>query len=724
MSDKTLSNESNNGLNEGTLLNRMTNRIRQSLELQEILSATAREVRSFLGTDRVKIYQFQPDGSGQVIAESIHDNRLPSLLGLFFPGSDIPPASRELFIKARQRCIVDVPSQHVTLSRLENPGVSTTLTLKDVQNYPVEEILQRPVEECHIQYLLAMGVQSSVVIPILHHRELWGLLVSHNAQPKQFSNKKLQIAQLVADQVSIAISQSYLLSQARERAHRETVINQISSLLHSPLPVYEILQTVLEQLVKVVEGTAGRLYLLPDRTDSSEQLYIVGKQPQLPDDHKLLENARFWQRLMPQENETIRQPETVFERWDASLGSESEREVRLRGENLGFSPQAISDIYQEPLLEEVYPAFQSGRIRSLLVMPLRYGNLPLGYLTVFRDEIDTDIIWAGRFEPDERNDRPRASFEAWRELKHGQAREWTSEEIDLVQSLGVHLTMAVMQNRLYQYEREQRVLVEMRNRELNTARVAAEEASRLKSDFLSSTSHELRTPLASTLNYLKLLKEGFYDNSEELQEYINVAHRSAENLVAIINDVLDITKIEAGRMQVHLESVDLESMLREEENLFRPESRQKGIPLIIDCQVDHVRADALKLRQVLTNLLANAFKFTETGQIRVRAVRRNQEASSQSWIEISVSDTGVGIDSDKKDFLFEPFVQADGSIKRRYGGTGLGLTVCKSLVELMDGQIWLSSPGKGHGTIVTFTLPDQPISETRNPNAKGVGGRH
>ncbi len=551
-------------------------------------------------------------------------------------------------------------------------------------------------------------MQSSVVIPILHHRELWGLLVSHNAQPKQFSNKKLQIAQLVADQVSIAISQSYLLSQARERAHRETVINQISSLLHSPLTVYEILRTVLEQIVNVVEGTAGRLYLLPDGTDSSEQLHVVGEQPQLPDDHELLENTRFWQRLMPQENETVRQPETVFERWDASLGSESEREVMLRGENLGFSPQAIADIYQEPLLKEVYPAFQLGRIRSLLVMPLRYGNLPLGYLTIFRDEIDTDIIWAGRFEPDERHDRPRASFEAWRESKHGQAREWTSEEIDLVRSLGAHLTMAIMQNRLYQYEREQRVLVEMRNRELNTARAAAEEASRLKSDFLSSTSHELRTPLASTLNYLKLLKEGFYDNPEELQEYINVAHRSAENLVAIINDVLDIAKIEAGRMQVHLESVDLELMLREEENLFRPESRQKGIPLIIDCQVDHVWADALKLRQVLTNLLANAFKFTETGEIRVSAVRRNQKASSQSWIEISVSDTGVGIDSDKKDFLFEPFVQADGSIKRRYGGTGLGLTVCKSLVELMDGQIRLSSPGKGQGTIVTFTLPDRP----------------
>jgi signal transduction histidine kinase len=118
-------------------------------------------------------------------------------------------------------------------------------------------------------------------------------------------------------------------------------------------------------------------------------------------------------------------------------------------------------------------------------------------------------------------------------------------------SVGTHLTMAVLQNRLYQCEYQQRVLVEMRNQQLNKARTVAEEASRLKSDFLSSTSHELRTPLAATLNYLKLLKEGFYDNEEELKEYISVAYNSAENLVAIINDVLDIAKIEAGRMTLN-----------------------------------------------------------------------------------------------------------------------------------------------------------------------------
>ncbi len=690
-------------LTEEALLNRMTDRIRRSLELQEILTSTVAEVRSFLGTDRVKIYRFQPDGSGQVIAESIYNNRLPSLQGLYFPATDIPPAARELFVKARQRAIVDVVSQSITLRRLEKPITTADLTLDDVQSLPAEDILQRPVDPCHVQYLTTMGVQSSLVIPILHQQDLWGLLVSHHATPKQFSEQKLQIVQLLTNQVSIAIGQSNLLSQTRDRAHREAVINHISTLLHSPLPIQEILHTVLERIVMVVGGSAGRLYLFTSSVHPTAQLYTVGQQP--ADLSEPLETSAYWQRLTVEPEQAVKARSSINE---AALFSQFDQGDLLTQGIVGSYPQAIADIYQEPLLADQHSAFRPTRLRSLLVMPLRYGDLFLGFLSLFRNEVDTDIVWAGKFDPDERNQRVRESFTAWRELRHGQAQPWTADEIELVASLGTHLIMAIMQIRLYECEREQRLLVEMRNQELNTARSAAEETSRLKSNFLASTSHELRTPLASTLNYLKLLKEGFYDNEEELREYIDVAYHSAENLVAIINDVLDIAKIEAGRMQVHWEVVNLPAMLHEQEDLFRPESSQKGISLVIHCEVNEIWADSLKVRQILTNLLANAFKFTMTGEVRVHAIRRMPEIGDapRSMVEISVADTGIGIDPNQSDSLFEPFVQADGSIKRRYGGTGLGLTICKQLVELMGGQIWLESAGEGQGTIVTFTLPD------------------
>jgi signal transduction histidine kinase len=563
-----------------------------------------------------------------------------------------------------------------------------------------------------VEYLTALGVKSSLVVPILHQQQLWGLLVSHHAEAKAFSEEVLGIVQMIADQVSIAIAQSMLLSQAREQARREAIINQISTLLHAPLNIQEMLQIVLEQVVKAVQGSGGRLYLPANELSSVTHLYTYGFQPVFAGlTADLLEGTEFWQQLLGS-------PET------RSLSSTETSEIStppalelstLLGDDLpavmgevqqaGAAMRVVTDLYQEPILSSLWPAFTETEIRGLLIMPLRYGQEFLGSLTLFRNEIETETLWAGRWDSDHRQERPRGSFAAWRELKSGQAQPWSSDEIGLIQALGAHLSMAVMQNRLYQCEREQRLLVEMRNQELNSARAVAEEASRLKSDFLSSTSHELRTPLASTLNYLKLLKEGFYDNEEELKEYVQVAYQAAENLVAIINDVLDIAKIEAGRMSVNLEFVNLPDLLQEERNLFNLESHRKGIDLIIDCDVEQVYADKVKLRQVLTNLLSNALKFTSQGSVHLQARWCPQTAAQASCIEISVADTGIGIDLNKRDLLFEPFVQADGSIKRRYGGTGLGLTICKRLVELMGGQIWLESPGLGEGTTVTFTLP-------------------
>jgi len=691
-------------VNQETLLNRMTTRIRQSLELQEILSVTVAEIRSFLNTDRIKIYRFQPDGTGQVIAESVAQNRLPSLLNLYFPAGDIPPHAREMFVKARVRSIVDIPNQLLTLNCPDNLNTTGDLTVEDVQNQAIEDILQRTVDPCHVEYLTSMGVQSSLVVPILHQQNLWGFLVSHHSQAKVFSNEELQIVQILTDQVAIAISQSHLLSQTRERARQEALINQISTLLHSPLKIQEILQIVLERIVTALKGSGGRLYLNSINGQSELELFTYGTQPVfLQEKATLLEDYPFWQQLMTVEGQV--QLIGVKDNW-RDLHLNGGEEIVSVYQKAASSVQAITDIYKEPQLKEVESFFAPTPIRSLLAMPLVYGDQCLGILSVFRNEVDTDILWAGRFDLDERQQRVRQSFEVWRELKLAQACDWENTDIEILSSLGTHLTMAVLQTRLYQCEHQQRLLVEMRNQELFKARTVAEEATRLKSDFLSSTSHELRTPLAATLNYLKLLKEGFYDNEEELKEYIGVAYQSAENLVAIINDVLDIAKIEAGRMSLNIELIDLPKLLQEQQNLFRLESRQKGIPLIVECDVQAIPADALKLKQVLTNLISNAFKFTTTGEIRLQVVPKM--FFEQPCVQFTVADTGIGIELSKQNSLFEPFVQADGSVKRRYGGTGLGLTVCKRLVKLMGGEILLNSLGKGHGTTVLFTLPLAP----------------
>lgn len=711
MASKKPKNQLNQALTQEILLNRMTNRIRQSLDLQEILSAAVAEIRSFLNTDRIKVYRFDENMDGEVIAESVNTDRLPSLKGFHFPASDIPPQAREMYKKAGQRTIINnIADQEIMVSRIDPDKKPWDITVEDVRELPIEDILVRPVDPCHIEYLNAMGVKSTLVVPIIHQQDLWGLLISHHSQPKQFKERDLKIVQMVADQVSIAIGQSILLQQTRARANREKLINQISTLLHAPLNIQQILQVVLEKVIKSVEGSGGRLYLASKDKYIEPELYIYGNQPNFSasndENITIIENKSLWKKISDKEEElNLGDNEIGF---DDLVLNPSDRLETLPLYNNTISPlHIINDIYQEPALESIAFAFRSTPIRSLLIMPLRYARHFLGYLTIFRNEIDIDILWAGKFDRNAIYQRGRTSFEAWRELKQGQNRPWNTEEIELIQSLGTHLSMAVMQNRLYQWEREHRLLVEIRNQELNAARTAAESASRLKSEFLSSTSHELRTPLASTLNYLKLLKEGFFDDEQEFQEYINTAHESAEKLVSILNDILDIAKIEAGRMSVNMELIKLAPLLENQRKLFIIESRRKGIDLIVEGKVDIVWADEMKLTQVITNLLSNAFKFTSQGAVKlqVKYLANPSNSSDKKMAEFSVTDTGIGIDSNKQDILFEPFVQADGSIKRRYGGTGLGLTICKRLIELMGGEIGLSSPGKGQGTTVTFTLP-------------------
>ena len=255
-------------LERESLLHRVTTRIRQSLDLQEILTTTAQEIRSLLNTDRVKIYRFYPDESGEVIAESLKGDRLPSLLGLCFPAEDIPPSSRELFVKARQRVIVDVASGHKTLNQLDSPETGQSLLTEDIRHCPVDP--------CHQEYLTTMGVSSSLTVPILYQNKLWGLLASHHCQARQYQERELQIVQLLVDQVSIAIAQSDLLQRAQLQAKHEAIINQISSRLHSPLKAIKVRQMVLEEAVIALQGSGGRLYITAESTGQAAQFYSAG----------------------------------------------------------------------------------------------------------------------------------------------------------------------------------------------------------------------------------------------------------------------------------------------------------------------------------------------------------------------------------------------------------------------------------------------------------------
>jgi diguanylate cyclase (GGDEF)-like protein len=423
------------------LLYRISNRIRQSLELPDILSTAVQEIRAFLNIDRVKIYRFEPDASGAVIAESIADQRLPSLLGLHFPADDIPEQARELFLKARQRVIVDVVAQRKTLSQLDHSDTREPLTVEDVR--------YAPVDACHVQYLIQMGVLASLTVPIVHLNQLWGLFAIHHTEPRSFSEREIQIVQLLVDQVSIAIAQSNLLQQVQQQAHYEVTVNQISSLLHSPLNLAEIRQTVLAETVKSLGGSGGRLYLAAESANGSAQLHSTGSQPSSSG----LEESEPWKGLMNwQETSTSAKPthEEVVTAWEQVGRSliPSSSTNRNDSSASGIPFPCILDLSQVEQGGELTEAFTDTAIRSVLIVPLQYHHQCVGWLTIFRDGYDTEILWAGRHNPDKRNSLPRQSFEAWCEVKTNQSPQWQPDEIKLAQTIGIHLYMAVMQKRV------------------------------------------------------------------------------------------------------------------------------------------------------------------------------------------------------------------------------------------------------------------------------------
>ncbi|MBI4396006.1 MAG: response regulator [Elusimicrobia bacterium] len=260
------------------------------------------------------------------------------------------------------------------------------------------------------------------------------------------------------------------------------------------------------------------------------------------------------------------------------------------------------------------------------------------------------------------------------------------------------------------------------NVELEKARDEALESARAKSQFLANMSHEIRTPLNAVIGMSGLILRT--PLNDEQKEYADVVQGSAESLLAVVNDILDLSKIESGKMTLDRRPFDLRSLARETIDLFTLEAGKKGLDIKLHYSPDVPSAltgDEGRLRQVLTNLIGNAVKFTSRGDVRV-LVHKEDESERKVHIRIDVSDTGIGIAPQDKTRLFQPFSQVDASLTRRFGGTGLGLAIAKQFVNMMGGTMGVvSESGKGSTFWFSVPLVKQPVSaEGLHPSGKSA----
>ncbi|MGB5633111.1 MAG: ATP-binding protein [Waterburya sp.] len=293
-------------------------------------------------------------------------------------------------------------------------------------------------------------------------------------------------------------------------------------------------------------------------------------------------------------------------------------------------------------------------------------------------------------------------------------RHWTTAEMEMLREIAEQVEASISLAKLY--------------REVEQASIQAEEANRLKSDFLANTSHELRTPLNGIIGFLKLLLEGMADDPEEQREFIQEAYKSSIHLLNLINDILDIAKIEAGKMELELTEIELNELFQDVDNLIHAQAKQKGLNFQIKSPATltpvTLYGNYQRLLQVMLNLIGNGIKFTKEGGIVISAEVNNKKVESQGiefpgMVKIRVADTGIGVSLEKQNKLFENFYQVDGSRTKSYGGTGLGLAISQKLVEAMGGTISFYSMGEGLGSTVTFTVPLSHLPVIKTAQSEG-----
>jgi light-regulated signal transduction histidine kinase (bacteriophytochrome)/CheY-like chemotaxis protein len=527
------------------------------------------------------------------------------------------------------------------------------------QSLDLSYSILRTVSSVHIEYLQNMGVTATLSVSIINEEKLWGMIVCHHYSPKWINRELRQACEFLGQFISLELFKKEQKELERYKIEVEKIQENIHQHLESEQQFIEaILYQEGSSLFNLFQATGMAICL---------QNYLT-------------------------------------------LSGETPSEIEVRNLLHWLTENNNQGVYATHCLSEDYPeatAYQtqaSGLLSISVVV-----NKAAYHLLWFRPEIIQTVTWGGNpnepFIEDENDHQlsPRKSFELWKETVRGTSKTWKKVEIEAAQSLRNTLMLAVLGF--------SQIALEI------TAK-KAESANKAKSEFLSNMSHEIRTPMNAILGFSDLLKETITDRQGH--HYLNSIIASGKTLFDLINDILDLSKIEAGKLDLHFEPVLIKQLVKEMKQIFQQKALEKDLFLrleIRDNVPDVIIFDEIRLRQILFNIVGNAFKFTEIGGITIYLNSENYlDDSSKVKLILSIQDTGIGIHQQQKEHIFDAFQQADGQSTRKYGGTGLGLTITKRLTEMLEGIVELESePNQGSCFKFIFenvVIADSSILET------------
>jgi len=610
-------------------------------------------------------------------------------------------------------------------------------------------------EAAHLANPLLPDTRSEMALPLIARGQVIGAMTIQSAGEAAFSGMDVSILQTMADQLANAIENAHLFRAEQFRRQIAIVLQEAIVALGSVLEPEQLYQEILEQLARIVPYDSATVFTYNEAGRFAQPLAARGVSPDVLEE--MLQGTRFNQFLdaVPLVREVVEKGRPVVLR-DAQadgrfLRTEDNEHVRgwmgvpistgdrvtglltIESRQVGafdedWSMQVVTFATQAGLALENARLFQEtqANLQEITRLHQRYlreewqeflaeeqVRQRAGYLFDQREVHLASDLWRPEIEVAVAKGQTLALTAGGGEMESGDAksalvvplqlrdqiigaldffetdrdRHWTEDDVVLVETVADQVALAIENARAYE--------------ELQKTAEQLREIDTLKTQFLANMSHELRTPLNSIIGFSRVLLKGIDGPLTDLQKTdLTSIYNNGQHLLGLINDILEVSRIAAGKMELVLEPVDLGPIIEGVMSTAIGLVKDKPVELIKEVADDLpiVRADTTRIRQVILNLVSNATKFTEEGSIAMRAWVK------EGYVHVSVADTGMGIPEEFLDKIFEEFQQVDGSATRRTGGTGLGLAISRRFVEMHGGRIWVESE-LGEGSTFTFTIP-------------------